>query len=132
MNTVEKIMFLLQSKNLEQKDLADFLGVRRQTITDWKSGKTQSYNKYIEKIANYFNVSVDYLLDRTDEANGYSISNVDTTINGTQAHIINNNVSDNDLYDIKNSLGQLSKTDKHRAIADILDLLEKKYEKKAL
>ena len=67
MNTVEKIMFLLQSKNLEQKDLADFLGIRRQTITDWKSGKTQSYNKYIEQIANFFDVSVDYLLDRTEE-----------------------------------------------------------------
>lgn len=133
MNTVEKIMFLLQSKNLEQKDLADFLGVRRQTITDWKSGKTQSYNKYIEKIANYFNVSVDYLLDRTDEANGYSISNVDTTINRNQAHIINNNISDsNDLYDIQNFLNKLSKTDKLRAIADILDLLEEKYKKKVL
>lgn len=99
-------------------------------LATWKKGYMRS--DYLLKVSDILNVSVDYLLGRTDNPNGYSISNIDTTINGTQAHIINNNVSDNDLYDIKNSLGQLSKTDKHRAIADILDLLEKKYEKKAL
>lgn len=62
MTTVERIFALLTSRHIEQKELAAFLGVRGQTISDWKSGKTKSYKKYIEKIAEFFNVSVDYLL----------------------------------------------------------------------
>lgn len=62
MNTVEKILALLDENGNEQKDLAHFLGVNAQTISDWKSGKTKSYKRHIDKIAEYFNVSVDYLL----------------------------------------------------------------------
>lgn len=121
-----------KSKKITIGKMLSDCGLSINTLSTMQAGGSYPRMETIVKIAEYLDCSVDYLLGRTDNPNGYSISNIDTTINGTQAHIINNNVSDNDLYDIKNSLGQLSKTDKHRAIADILDLLEKKYEKKAL
>jgi len=62
MTTVEKIMQLLTDRNVEQQALASFIGVKKQTITDWKSGKTESYKKYIDKIAEFFGVTTDYLL----------------------------------------------------------------------
>ena len=82
--TVERIMLLLKEKNIEQKDLAEHLGTNKQTITDWKNGKTKSYQKCIDKIAEFFNVSVDFLLGRTDSPNGtYSINgNNNVQVNG--------------------------------------------------
>lgn len=62
MKTVEKIIQLLTDRNVEQQALASYIGVKKQTITDWKSGKTESYKKYIDKIAEFFGVSTDYLL----------------------------------------------------------------------
>ena len=62
MTTVEKIIQLLTDKNVEQQALASYLGVKKQTISDWKSGKTKSYKGHINKIAEFFGVSTDYLL----------------------------------------------------------------------
>lgn len=122
--TVERIMFLLKENNVEQKDLAQHLGINRQTITDWKNGKTKSYQKCIEKIAEFFNVSVDYLLGRTDSSNGYySISNSHTTITGTQANVINN-ASDSDglLREFLQAFSELSFDDKVSVMQYVKDI----------
>ncbi|MGM9936361.1 MAG: helix-turn-helix domain-containing protein [Candidatus Ornithomonoglobus sp.] len=63
MDVLNRILMTLESKNIEQKALADAIGVRKQTISDWKSGKTKSYTKYIAQIAEFLGVSVDYLLN---------------------------------------------------------------------
>lgn len=56
---------LLSEQKLEQKDLAEAINVKPQVISDWKSGKTKSYTKYIDQIASFFGVSVDYLLGKS-------------------------------------------------------------------
>ena len=56
---------LLNEQRLEQKDLAEAINVKPQVISDWKSGKTKSYTKYIDQIASFFGVSVDYLLGKS-------------------------------------------------------------------
>lgn len=54
----------------------------------------------LAKIADYLDCSVDYLLGRTDTPTGtYSISNSQTTINGTQANVINNSMGSDGLTD---------------------------------
>lgn len=63
MSIVTKIINLLDEKNLSQKDLTDYLRVDKSTFSQWKNGKSQSYNKYLSKIAEFFNVPVSYLLD---------------------------------------------------------------------
>ena len=60
--TLERIFTTLKQKNKDQKALADYLGIKPQTITDWKSGRNKSYNKYITLIASFLDVSVNYLL----------------------------------------------------------------------
>lgn len=62
MNTLDKIMFLLAKSGVQQKTFAEAIGVTKHTVTDWKNGKTKSYIKYIDKIAEFFEVSTDYLL----------------------------------------------------------------------
>ena len=62
MCTLDKISFLLKQKHKTQKDLTDFLGLSKNTFTNWKSGDNESYRKYIDKIAEFFGVSTDYLL----------------------------------------------------------------------
>ena len=62
MTAVERIFALLEERQISQKALAEYIGTRSQTINDWKTGKTHSYKKYIDKIADFFGVSADYIL----------------------------------------------------------------------
>ena len=63
MLVVNKIIYLFECKERSQKELAEYLNIPENKISEWKSGKTKSYKKYILKIAEFFNVSTDYLLN---------------------------------------------------------------------
>lgn len=62
MCTLDKIIKLLDEQGKTQKDLTDYIGVTKNTFTNWKNGNNSSYKKHISKIAEFLNVSTDYLL----------------------------------------------------------------------
>lgn len=66
MSTLDKIICLCEVNDKTQKDLTTYLGLDKSTFSSWKSGKSVSYNKYIDKIAEFFNVSVNYFYDKDD------------------------------------------------------------------
>ena len=53
--------------NLSQQKMADVLGISRSAVAMWETGGSEPDNKTLEKIADFFGVSVDYLLGRDDE-----------------------------------------------------------------
>lgn len=57
---------LLDRTNTTQPALAEAIGVSRQAIGQWKDGNTFPDVLALTKIADYFKVSADYLLGRTD------------------------------------------------------------------
>lgn len=62
MDTLTKILNLINEKNIEYSEIEKELNIHRGCITDWKTLRTKSYKKIIPKIAEYFGVSTDYLL----------------------------------------------------------------------
>lgn len=68
MNTLDKILHLLKSRQIEQQEFAKAIGVGKHVISEWKNGKTKSYLKHIDKIADFFEVSTDYLLGQEKTA----------------------------------------------------------------
>ena len=64
LSVINKICELLNEQNKKQKDLTDYLGVSKNRFTDWKSGRINSYLDYLPQIADFFNVSIDYLFGR--------------------------------------------------------------------
>lgn len=61
MTIPERILRELEKQHKTQKELADYLNIRPQTITDWKNGKTKSYQKYLQDISKFLGVSLLYL-----------------------------------------------------------------------
>lgn len=59
MNILDRIIDLLDT--VDQKQLTDYLGLKKTAFTDWKSGKSNSYRKYLVE-ADCLNVSLDYLV----------------------------------------------------------------------
>lgn len=59
-------LFELLEPRGTSKKLSESMGISTGNISDWKSGKSKPTAEALLKIADYFNVSVDYLLGRTD------------------------------------------------------------------
>nr|UWG13811.1 MAG: helix-turn-helix domain protein [Bacteriophage sp.] len=117
-----------KAKNITIKQLLENCNLSINTVSELSKGKRMSYISFA-KIADALDCSMDYLMGRTDNptVSGNNISNFDTTINGTQANIIQG--AETDLDEIKVALSKLTSSNRHRAIADMLDLLEKYIEK---
>ena len=76
-----KIKELRLNKKMSQKELADVLNMKRENISNYERGTiTNIPSEVLEKIADYFDVSVDYLLDRnvSGEYHDYSPKTMDT------------------------------------------------------
>jgi len=67
MNTIERILALLDNKGIQQKELANELGFNETNISEWKAGRNKSYKKYIYQIAEYLDTPVAYLMCETDD-----------------------------------------------------------------
>ncbi|MDO5397876.1 MAG: helix-turn-helix transcriptional regulator [bacterium] len=65
-NVVNKILTLAKQKGIKQSFLNQLIGGYRGKLTDWKNGKSSPSQQDIIKIAEYFNVSVDYLLNEDE------------------------------------------------------------------
>lgn len=61
-----RLKFLRSTHNIKQADLAKILSVSQSTISGWESERYEIDNFNLRKIAEYFNVSIDYLLCHTD------------------------------------------------------------------
>ena len=59
------------SNNITQKQLADFLGISERSYQNYEYGNREPNFDITVKLANYLEVSVDYLLGRTDNPNSH-------------------------------------------------------------
>ena len=59
----EKLKKLREKRNMLQKDLSKELNIATSTIGMYEQGRREPDNATLKKIANYFDVSTDYLLD---------------------------------------------------------------------
>jgi transcriptional regulator with XRE-family HTH domain len=59
--------------NMTQEDIAKFLGISRARYSHYENGRSEPDNETLKKLADFFNVTTDYLLGRTDSPHGYTI-----------------------------------------------------------
>ncbi len=62
----ENIRLLRQAKGLSQVDLSKELGVTKQCVSNWENDNVVPSIEMLIKIAEYFGVTTDYLLGRTE------------------------------------------------------------------
>ena len=85
-----RIMNMMEVKGLRQKDLADFLGLSMSSLTQWKTGKSRSYMKYLDQISRLLGVDRDYILNGNEEGNGsydFSLTSNEFDIINTYRHL---------------------------------------------
>lgn len=62
MDTVSRIFELVDRQFREQRDFAKAIGVSSTIVSNWRTGRSGTYTKYLPVIAKTLGVSVEYLL----------------------------------------------------------------------
>lgn len=67
MTTGERLAELRKKRSLSQKAFADIFGVSQSTVTMWENNKRRIGNDDLIKLADFYHVSSDYILARSDD-----------------------------------------------------------------
>lgn len=63
----ERLRMLRKNKGISQEKLADTLGLTKSTVSLYEKNKTEPNDKIKILLAQYFNISIDYLIGVIDE-----------------------------------------------------------------
>lgn len=114
----ETLKNLRDIKGITQKDLAKYLGVSRATIAGYETKNHQPDYEKLEKLARYFEVSIDYLLTGDDSFH----------IERMKRPLINERVLDTEVINVYKTLSAEAKQDALKYLK--LLQLKQKYTKK--
>ncbi|MBP3940522.1 MAG: helix-turn-helix transcriptional regulator [Christensenellaceae bacterium] len=67
----KRLRDLREDQDLSQKEIAEILNVAQTTYSDYELGKINIPIELLCRIADYFETSIDYLLERTDIREAY-------------------------------------------------------------
>ncbi|QTB91973.1 helix-turn-helix transcriptional regulator [Bifidobacterium saguini] len=65
---IQNLRKLMRANHVKQRELASVLGVSEQAVSDKFHGRTNFTLRDLSRIADYFDVSLDYLTGRSDYA----------------------------------------------------------------
>lgn len=63
----DRLKELRKEHNLTQEEIGDFCKVGKTTISNWENNITQPPFEIVKKLAEYFGVTIDYLLNFTQD-----------------------------------------------------------------
>lgn len=63
----EALKYLRKKNGVTQTELGEYLGVVQSAVGNWERGRNIPSYELLVKIADYFNVSTDYLIGRTSD-----------------------------------------------------------------
>ena len=79
----DRLVQLRKELNLTQTDFAEKIGFSRTAVSAWEIGRNEPSNEDTIKIADFFGVSVDYIIGKTNNRKGESSSSAVVLVYGT-------------------------------------------------
>ena len=73
---INRLKEIREDKDLLQKDVAKALNIKQQQYSEYEIGKRLIPINYLSELADFYDVSIDYLLNKTDERKPYPKSKV--------------------------------------------------------
>lgn len=109
---MQRLKQLRKSRNLTAKQLSEIINVSESTISLYENGKREPDFKTLLNIADYFNVSVDYLLGKMDEKEKSARDSGKISIRSRDGTVVESELTDEQIETFKKLLNYLSDNDK--------------------
>ena len=71
-----RLISLRVDNDLYQKDIANIIGIGRRTYTSYETNTKIIPLKHLNTLSNYYNVSIDYILNLSDTRTNINIKNI--------------------------------------------------------
>lgn len=71
---IDRLKEIREDRDLKQSEIANVLGIKQQQYSEYEIGKRLIPINYLSKLADFYDTSIDYLLQRTDERTPYKKS----------------------------------------------------------
>lgn len=120
--TIQKIIELMSSRNLSAHKFEVEAGLANASIQAWKNGKSKPSTEALVKVANYFQVSIDYLLDRTDTP---GFSPAEKAMGITETAMVSLTPEEDDVLEDFRQLGIKKGADAQRAAHEVIKAMLK-------
>lgn len=110
----EIFLRLLEEKGLNSNQVSKATGISTSTFTDWKKGRSNPNQKNMLKIAEYFGVSLDYLMTgKEPEFDKYGVE---------ETHLYSQIRNDAELFKALSKYFELSDA-KKKHVVELINLL---------
>lgn len=107
MTLFERVSDLAKKQHIGLKELAVKLGLSESAIYQWR--KSSPKTETLEKVADYFNVSMDYLQGRTDNPNVIDIEEQPSMAKQVMMRMDTDGLSDKELDEIEDEMERFFK-----------------------
>lgn len=71
---INRLKEIRKDRDFTQTDVAKYLGMKQQQYSEYEIGKRLIPIETLDKLADYYDTSIDYLVGRTDERKPYKKS----------------------------------------------------------
>ena len=122
---VDRIFYLMEKSGITRKKLAEIIGKSLNTISEWKSGRQQPTVEQIIKIAEYFDVSTDYILLGKEKSHNTINNGIMGNANVGNSIQVNDGHLDKVELEIISTFRALSLSDKAKFISELCNKGEK-------
>ena len=128
----ERLREIREEHNLTQKELANILNVERSTYAGWETGKDTIPLRRLNKLSDYYKVSIDYLTGLSNVTSKYRVIDLDAKVVGKNLRILRkmHNLVQKDIFislNTTSSTYSAYETGKVLIKTDFLYAIAKKY-----
>ena len=78
----DRLKEIREERNLTQREVADALEVERSTYAGWETGKDTIPLRRLNKLSDYYKISVDYMTGLSDVTSSYRVIDLDAKVIG--------------------------------------------------
>ena len=128
----ERLREIREEHNLTQKQIAQILNVERSTYAGWETGKDTIPLRRLNKLSDYYKVSIDYLTGLSNVTSKYRVIDSDAKVVGKNLRILRkmHNLVQKDIFislNTTSSTYSAYETGKVLIKTDFLYAIAKKY-----
>lgn len=128
----ERLREIREEHNLTQKQIAKILNVERSTYAGWETGKDTIPLRRLNKLSDYYKVSIDYLTGLSNVTSKYRVIDLDAKLVGENLRILRkmHNLVQKDIFislNTTSSTYSAYETGKVLIKTDFLYAIAKKY-----
>lgn len=105
---------LLNEKGVKTSQVCKATGIPQSTFSDWKKGKSKPKTEKLQKIADYFDVSIDYLTGKSEYRHPYEEFDAKYDTNQLREELEQIEQYDSDLKRIERARSKMTPKDKEK------------------